>query len=115
MAEPEMIRLFSYGTLQQENVQMATFGRRLAGKADAMPGYRTDFLEITNPEVIRHSGKRFHPIVRRTGASSDVVEGTVFFVTADELAAADHYEVSDYQRIEVTLRSGLNAWVYVSS
>src|SRR5689334_5312839 len=36
--------LFAYGTLQQEAVQLATFGRRLEGVEDALPGYR---LRIT--------------------------------------------------------------------
>jgi hypothetical protein len=30
--------LFSYGTLQQEGVQRATFGRLLKGSADALVG-----------------------------------------------------------------------------
>jgi hypothetical protein len=30
-----------------------------------------------------------------------------------ELAAADEYEVDDYRRITVSLRSGDRAWVYV--
>ena len=33
----ERILLFSYGTLQLESVQLASFGRLLAGKRDAMP------------------------------------------------------------------------------
>jgi hypothetical protein len=38
--------LFSYGTLQLEAVQMATFGRRLAGTPDVLPGFVTTLLEI---------------------------------------------------------------------
>lgn len=53
--------LFSYGTLRQREVQVATFGRELDG-----------WLE-----------------------------------------AADEYEVDDYRRVEVPLRSGRSAWVYV--
>jgi len=30
--------LFSYGTLQEERVQLSTFGRRLSGEPDALPG-----------------------------------------------------------------------------
>jgi gamma-glutamylcyclotransferase (GGCT)/AIG2-like uncharacterized protein YtfP len=41
------------------------------------------------------------------------VEGTVFTVSAAELAAADEYEVDVYTRIAVPLRSGQQAWVYV--
>ena len=41
------------------------------------------------------------------------IDGTVFEITAAELQAADEYEVEDYTRIEVPLRSGGAAWVYV--
>jgi hypothetical protein len=34
-------------------------------------------------------------------------------ITAAELQAPDAYEVEDYTRIEVPLRSGGTAWVYV--
>ena len=39
--------------------------------------------------------------------------GTVFEISAAELAAADGYEVEDYQRVLVPLRCGAQAWVYV--
>ena len=35
------------------------------------------------------------------------------FIDDEELAAADHYEVDDYRRVEVPLRSGGLGWVYV--
>jgi hypothetical protein len=107
-------QLFSYGTLQLESVQLETFGRKLSGKRDALPGYAESLLEITDSEVIRKSGRTHHPIVRHTGRSEDTIEGTVFEVTAEELANADRYEVADYQRVAVTLRSGTRAWVYVA-
>jgi len=115
MTDPYSVNLFSYGTLQLESVQMASFGRLLNGQADTMPHYRKDLIEITDPEVVRTSGERFHPIVSGSEDPSDEVEGTLFRITPDELAAADRYEVSDYKRIEVTLKSGLVAWVYVKS
>jgi hypothetical protein len=37
----------------------------------------------------------------------------VFQITPQELAAADEYEVSEYKRVAVTLKSGLTAWAYV--
>lgn len=40
-----------------------SFGRLLEGQADAMVRYRQSQIEITDPEVIKTSGKRFHPIV----------------------------------------------------
>ena len=108
-----MERLFSYGTLQQENVQRATFGRVLRGAPDALIGFKQDLVEITDPDVLAKSGERFHPIVVQTSDDTDRVPGTVFEITGPELAAADAYEVSDYERIAVTLASGSGAWVYV--
>jgi gamma-glutamylcyclotransferase (GGCT)/AIG2-like uncharacterized protein YtfP len=113
MSEERSVLLFSYGTLQQDDVQLASFGRLLEGEADAMPGYRQSLVEITDPEVIRTSGKRFHPIVEPSGDSGDEVKGRVFRITDAELTAADAYEVADYKRVLVPLRSGNKAWVYV--
>lgn len=107
--------LFSYGTLQLEAVQLATFGRRLAGTRDELPGFEQSMHEIEDKEVVATSGKTHHPIVRFTGRSTDVVSGTVFAITPDELSDADDYEVSAYTRVAVTLRSGTRAWVYVDA
>jgi hypothetical protein len=115
MAEDRSILLFSYGTLQQENVQLSSFGRLLDGHDDAMPGFAQTMLEITDPEVIRTSGKRFHPVVAPSEDPADSVPGKVFSITAEELAAADRYEVADYKRISVRLASGKEAWVYVKA
>jgi gamma-glutamylcyclotransferase (GGCT)/AIG2-like uncharacterized protein YtfP len=106
--------LFSYGTLQQEGVQLASFGRRLTGRADALPGWKQEMVEITDPAVLAASGKTHHPIVR-PGRKDDRVAGTVFEITAEELAAADRYEVSDYKRVAAMLASGVTAWVYVKA
>lgn len=83
--------LFSYGTLQLEAVQLRTFGRRLIGRPDRLPGYRKELLEITDPAVVGASGKTHHPIVVHSGESADGVDGVVFEVTAEELARADAY------------------------
>ncbi len=106
--------LFSYGTLQQDSVQLAQFGRRLAGKPDALMGFRQEMVQITDPDVLAKSGKAFHPIVL-PGRKDDQVPGMVFEITAEELAAADSYEVADYKRIAAPLASGLTAWVYVKA
>ena len=105
--------LFSYGTLRYPAVQRETFGRLLRGQDDSMIGYIKEWVEITDPEVLRASGQDKHPIVRYTGQSDDRIDGTVFEITAKELALADAYEVDDYQRVDVTLKSGQKAWVYV--
>ena len=108
-----MESLFSYGTLQLESVQRTTFGRLLTGTPDAIIGYSISWIEITDAQVLATSGKTHHPIVKFTGHAEDHVEGTVFEITHEELLRADAYEVSDYKRIEVSLRSGGKTWVYV--
>lgn len=106
--------LFSYGTLQQEGVQMASFGRLLKGRPDVLVGWRQEMVEITDPDVLAKSGQALHPIVT-PGRKDDAVAGMVFEITAEELAAADRYEVADYRRIAAPLKSGVTAWVYVGS
>jgi gamma-glutamylcyclotransferase (GGCT)/AIG2-like uncharacterized protein YtfP len=113
MSETRAVRLFSYGTLRQEDVQLASFGRRLVGADDALPGFRRSMIEITDAEVIATSGAKFHPIVEASDDPADAVAGIVFEITEAELAAADAYEVADYKRVLARLKSGTDAWVYV--
>jgi hypothetical protein len=107
--------LFSYGTLQLEAVQMATFGRRLTGTSDALRGFELVPLKIEDQTVVAISGKAQHTMARFTGRASDVVSGTVFSVAPDELQNADKYEVAAVKRVAVVLRSGTRAWAYVDA
>ena len=107
--EQTMVLLFSYGTLQRPDVQISSFGRLLNGHDDEIPGYRKEVLEITDPDVIATSGERFHPIIMKSDDPACRISGHVFEVTADELWAADAYEVSAYKRVEVRLESGRQA------
>ena len=108
-----MENLFSYGTLQQENVQKETFGRLLDGSKDILDKYLVGELEISDVEVIKISGKRFHPILTFTGNEKDEVHGTVFKLTSSELLLADSCEVEDYVRKEMEMKSGIKCWAYV--
>ncbi|MGB3475084.1 gamma-glutamylcyclotransferase family protein [Mycobacterium sp. SMC-14] len=105
--------LFSYGTLQLPEVQRSTFGREVDGRPDAIVGYTLDYVTITDPHVVAVSGSDRHPILRPSDAHDAAVPGTVFAISAADLAAADEYEVDAYRRISVPLRSGAQAWVYV--
>ena len=115
MDETRKVHLFSYGTLRLESVQIALFGRPLAGVDDSLPGYRQSKIEITDPGVLAKSGERFHMIVAASDDRADVVAGTVFAITEAELAAADAYEVADYKRVGARLMSGVEAWVYIKA
>lgn len=107
-------KIFSYGTLQYETVQLSTFGRKLNGVQDTLTGYHLSQLEIKDHNVIVTSGATTHPILIHTGKDADEVNGIVFDISPQELQQADEYEVEDYKRVRVQLRSGIHAWVYVS-
>lgn len=106
-------KIFSYGTLQYENVQLANFGRKLHGKKDVLSKFMLSTLTIKDLDVISTSGEDIHPIINYTGNPGHQVQGTVFDISHEELIQADSYEVSDYKRIKVQLDSGVFAWVYV--
>ena len=108
-------QLFSYGTLQQPEVQLATFGRLLDSRPDQLPGYCLSMLAIDDAQVVATSGKTHHPIASRSAMPTDSVPGAVLAVTLEELRQADGYEVAAYRRERVTLASGMLAWAYVDA
>lgn len=108
-------QLFSYGTLRYESVQLSTFGRLLKGRPDKLIGYHLSSITITDPKVIKTSGESIHSILIYTGNPQDEVNGTVFDISKEELLQADKYEVSDYKRVQAKLKSGSQAWVYISA
>jgi gamma-glutamylcyclotransferase (GGCT)/AIG2-like uncharacterized protein YtfP len=107
-----MPHLFSYGTLQQEDVQLATLGRRLDGEPDDLIGYEPSLVKIEELHPVAESGKTHHANVR-LGEGDGRVAGMVFEVTDAELARIDEYEMAfSYQRVVAKLASGKKAWVY---
>jgi gamma-glutamylcyclotransferase (GGCT)/AIG2-like uncharacterized protein YtfP len=108
----EEVWLFSYGTLRQRDVQLATFGRALEGEPDVLEGYVLGKVLIRDEGVVATSGLAEHLILR---PGEGAIEGVAFAITAAELEAADTYETDDYARIEVTLTSGRRAFVYVAA
>lgn len=114
LEETEIEHLFSYGTLQTEAVQRATFGRRLEGQPDRLASYRLTLIEIQDQDFVVTSGSAQHRNLQFTGSASDFVAGTVLTLTRQELEQADAYEPVEYKRVLVQLQSGINAWVYVS-
>jgi len=107
------IPLFSYGTLQMREVQLANYGRELEGSPDALRGYRLAVVPDRDPDAVRISGTKMHYIVQPTGNTTDRVPGRLFLLTEEELAATDRYEGSDYRRQELVLETGRRAFVYV--
>lgn len=106
--------LFSYGDLQQPDVQLDIFGRLVHGDVDWLPGYTVDYVEIEDPRGTDVSGLSVKPVVRATGNRLDRVPGRVLHLTEEEVEAVDEYQVELYRRERVMLSSGHAAWVYVS-
>ncbi|MBO6531787.1 MAG: gamma-glutamylcyclotransferase [Muricauda sp.] len=97
--------LFSYGTLQDPQVQESVFGRWLNGKTDAVTG----FQKMENAVYGRY------PIVAHTGNPKHKVKGMAYEVSAVDLKKADRYETEAYKRELFTLESGAKAWIYVEN
>jgi len=113
VSDQPIVSIFTYGTLQLPEVQREKYGRLLEGTEDVLPGYGIKRLSISDPDVLRLSGKGEHPIANRSGDPADRIAGIVYEISEDELAATDAYEVAPYTRVEVTLESGQQAFAYV--
>jgi gamma-glutamylcyclotransferase (GGCT)/AIG2-like uncharacterized protein YtfP len=108
--------IFSYGTLQEESVQRATFGRLLQGQRDELVGFEPASVEIADPQLAATSGRTHHANVLFNGRPDSRVRGMAFEITDAELEAADRYEQqAAYRRIATVLASGKPAWVYVDA
>lgn len=108
--------LFSYGMLQQEDVQLSTFGRRLNGQRDELLRFEPALVRIEDPQVVTALGRTHHANIRFNGNADSSVPGMVFEITDAELASADEFESSHfYKRVVATLASGRQVWVYVDA
>ena len=106
--------LFSYGSLQQEDVQLSTFGRRLIGQRDELCEFEPGLVKIEDPKVAAALGRSHHANVIFTGREDSRVAGMAFEIEDSELSRVDRYEAEfSYERIDAELRSGRRAWVYV--
>jgi gamma-glutamylcyclotransferase (GGCT)/AIG2-like uncharacterized protein YtfP len=105
--------LFSYGTLQLDQVQLRQFGRLLDGTDDVLHGYAITEIQIRDPAVLDASGIETH--LALIPGDGPPIAGKVFQLTQTELEAADVYESENYVRVRVPLASGTRAWVYVKA
>ncbi len=107
--------LFSYGTLQKEKVQLELFGRLLNGAKDILIGYQLSSIEIKDESFLSKGEEKFQKTLVPTKNDADIVEGTVFEISEDEVRLADKYEPKNYKRYKVVLRSAKEAWVYLAA
>ena len=108
--------LFSYGTLQIPDMQLATFGRLLRGEKDEAVACERQIVAIDDPAVISATGRGEHVTLRFNGRMQSRVAGTVLEVSEAELAEADKYEtLARFKRRHVLLASARTVWAYVYS
>ncbi len=100
-----MEHLFTYSTLQDEQVQEYLFGRILNGSEDYLLGFKRLENAIYNR----------YPLVIRTDNAEDKVHGMAYEVTLSDLQKADIYETTAYKREKFALKSGKEAWVYLEN
>ncbi|MEM8999475.1 MAG: gamma-glutamylcyclotransferase family protein [Bacteroidota bacterium] len=97
--------LFTYGTLQNRQVQQYVFGRILKGIPDHITGYK--YLE--------NAIYQRYPLVQRSNNMKHTVKGMVYELSKSDLLRCDVYETSAYKREKVILQSGTVAWVYIEN
>ncbi len=96
--------IFTYGTLQENEVQLGVFSRPLVGFQDELRNYRLSDIKVANR----------YPTLEHTGSATDKIIGKVYTLTPEELIKADAYEGEAYERKEIKLASGKKAWVYMA-
>ena len=106
--------LFSYGTLQKQEVQRDLFGRILQGETDILGGYKISSIEIKDETFLSKGEEKCQQTLVISKDKNDQVKGTVFEITEEELHLADKYEPDNYTRIKIDLESGKEAWIYVA-
>lgn len=102
-----MEKLFTYGTLQNEDVQEDIFGRILKGTAETLIGYT--LKEILIEEEF---GIEPYPIIMETQSTDDSINGIMYEITTPELHKVDTYEGLHYKRVQVKLQSNETVWAY---
>ena len=105
-----MEQLFSYGTLRSKEIQRQVFNRILTGKPDQLLGHKLKSLQIEE-----EFGMADYVVAVPTEGPSDPIHGIVYNISLSDLAKVDIFESNAYKRVEVTLNSGIVAWIYIEN
>lgn len=97
------MRLFVYGTLQDESTQVDLLGRAVGGVTDRISGWKV----LCDYEI--EGG--FYP--RLVPEKMGVVYGRIINVTAEELAILDEYETDAYYLEVLQTDGGVGVNVYM--
>lgn len=105
---PNQIAVFSYGTLQDPEVQKELYNRVLEGQPDRISGYVLESINLPDSSFNYIS----YSMAKLTGNPQDSIEGFVFYLSEHELKITDTYESEAYERFKIKLDSGIEAIMY---
>jgi len=105
-----MEKLFSYGTLRSKEIQMRLFNKILSGNPDQLLGHKLKSLQIEE-----EFGMADYVVAVPSEDSVDPVHGVVFNISPSDLAKVDVFESNAYKRVQVALKSGTTAWIYIEN
>jgi gamma-glutamylcyclotransferase (GGCT)/AIG2-like uncharacterized protein YtfP len=97
------MKVFTYGSLLNNNNRLLVLGREVDGTKDILIGY----------EKIPHSKFYVYPTIKEN--KNSLVEGMVFDVSEEDMKNLDRYETHLYRRLEVILQSGVKALAYIEN
>ena len=100
-----MIKLFSYGTLCQKDVQLREFGQEFYVEPDI--DYISDFEIIK----IKIDGDYYNVAVPEIGAGP--VMGAIVHIPKELMPLVDEYEGLEYKRIKIKTLTGTECIMYV--
>lgn len=99
-----MVKLFSYGTLIDKEVQLREFGQELFVEPDlvGVRGFEIDRIEI--------EGEFYYCAVEKPNS---IILGQIVHIPEDLMDLVDEYEGEDYKRVSVTTLFDVECLIYV--
>ena len=99
------MKIFSYGTLWQKEVQIAVFGRTFSVEPDM------DFISGWTLTLVKMNGTYYNVAVESDKIS--MITGAIVKIPERYTKKMDEYEGDDYKRVWVTTMTGNNCQMYV--
>ncbi len=98
------MKLFTYGSLMDNNRRFEVLGRNIEGKKDILDNWK-----LTKHSVFYDS---YPAIIPQNG---EFVKGIVFDVNNNDLIKLDRYETILYKKIKVLTKNNIECLVYIEN
>lgn len=99
-----MVKLFSYGTLIEKEVQLREFGQefKVESNLDGVKDFTIDKIEI--------EGEYYYCAISRP---ESIILGQIVYIPEEFMTLVDDYEGEDYKRVSVKTLSDVECLMYV--